>query len=231
MKREQLENSLEPYKELIKVLDADLRSLASSTENSPIIYMSSRIKSVDSILNKLLKKELAIYELKKLNDIVGIRMVVRFLDDIDFVCNLIRNSGFSIAEERNYITGIKKESGYRAYHFIIEKDGLLAEIQVRTFIMDTWSDLEHNLRYKANLSYCEEASLILSQTAPIPHALDEVYNSLYKAALLYHDDNGSTDVLNVLKGEMPFSMILDQVNGLYMLMIRGMTHMGEDILE
>ena len=94
-------------------------------------------------------------------DIVGLRMMCQFVDDIDVVVNMLRQrQDFKVIEERDYINNTK-QSGYRSYHVIIEypietlngQKAILAEIQIRTLAMNFWATIEHTLRYKYDGDY------------------------------------------------------------------------------
>lgn len=61
----------------------------------------------------------------------------------------------NVLKKKDYIKN-PKESGYSAYHLIVEvpviikenKIWVKVEIQIRTLAMDFWANIEHKLRYK-----------------------------------------------------------------------------------
>ena len=75
-----------------------------------------------------------------------------------------------------------KENGYRSLHLIVEvpiflengKRSVKVEVQLRTIAMEFWANLEHQLRYKKNLSLqlLRSTSRELSECARISAALD-----------------------------------------------------------
>ena len=121
--------------------------------------LSSRIKSAESIYGKLVRKGLSTdFETaqKNLNDLVGIRVVCPFEDDVYEVANRLKSQGdIEIIKEKNYIKTPKK-NGYKSLHLIIEIPIYFAEefqkerveIQFRTTAMDYWSILDYQLFYK-----------------------------------------------------------------------------------
>lgn len=124
-----------------------------------ITKVESRVKSYASLIEKMEHKG---YELtwdnaiKKINDMLGIRIVCSNLNDIYDLSNLIKNDGrFRIIKEKDYIRN-PKESGYTSYHIIFEyvyKVGevtipIKAELQIRTEEMDKWANFTHDLIYK-----------------------------------------------------------------------------------
>lgn len=102
-----------------------------------IAYVSSRIKSPDSMKKKLEKKgEQPTSEnaLLKVNDAVGVRVICSFIDDIYKVSDWIsKQEEIEVINIKDYIA-YPKENGYRSFHMIIKlKDlNLNAEIQIRT---------------------------------------------------------------------------------------------------
>ena len=127
----------------------------------PIIYTCSRIKSPDSVLDKLRRKG---YEpssetaLHRLYDAVGIRVVCAFAEDVYCLVQWLHGRReFNIIEERDYYEN-PKSNGYRSYHILLEmadgeEQGYHAEIQVRTIANDFWAALEHRLKYKKDIPY------------------------------------------------------------------------------
>ena len=123
----------------------------------PIEQVSGRVKSINSILEKMQRKNISWEELEeRVEDIAGVRIICQFYEDIEKVANIIRKrQDMEVLEEKDYITHMK-ESGYRSYHMIIQYhvetlDGprkIRAEIQIRTLAMNFWATIEHSLQYK-----------------------------------------------------------------------------------
>lgn len=123
--------------------------------------VDSRLKSKKSIMNKVNKKGIApTYKslVDNVDDIAGIRIVCPLKEDIFFIKQIIQNMpNLNVIEEKDYIYNPKK-SGYSAYHLIVETPVKIndetviikVEIQIRTVAMDFWSEMEHEIRYKAD---------------------------------------------------------------------------------
>lgn len=135
----------------------DLLSEFQENENEKkIAYVSSRIKSPDSMQKKLEKKgeePTSQNALLKVNDAVGVRVICSFIDDIYKVSDWIsKQEMIEVINIKDYIA-YPKENGYRSFHMIIKlKDlNLNAEIQIRTIALDFWANLEHQMKYKRNI--------------------------------------------------------------------------------
>ena len=128
---------------------------------------SGRVKSPESIYAKLLRKELPTdleTAKKKLNDLVGVRIVCQFLDDVYEIAEILKKQrDITLVKEKDYISKPKK-NGYMSLHLIVDIpiyfgdnfQSTRVEIQVRTLAMDFWSVLEYQLMYKKNVSGAEK---------------------------------------------------------------------------
>ncbi|MCL2387027.1 MAG: GTP pyrophosphokinase family protein [Defluviitaleaceae bacterium] len=130
-------------------------------EYNPIEHVKSRLKSPESIADKLHKRQFALTAENartQLTDIAGIRCICSYAKDIKTLAEVLtRQPDIKILKKRDYVTNPKK-SGYRSYHLIIEvpiyltdvTERLPVEVQIRTQAMDFWASLEHKVRYKFN---------------------------------------------------------------------------------
>ena len=93
-------------------------------------------------------------------DIAGVRVVCSFVDDIYMLADcLLRQDDITLIGRKDYIEH-PKGNGYRSLHLIVEvpiflqneKKLMKVEVQLRTIAMEFWANLEHQLRYKKNLS-------------------------------------------------------------------------------
>lgn len=125
-----------------------------------------RVKKFKSYYNKLLDRYQK-YEntdkIPEITDIFGFRIVCPFLEELDRV-EIALKSSFVITEvERKGDDHSFKEFGYQSIHLLIEIPQELLdkytdigikviEIQIRTILQDAWSEVEHELVYKADFN-------------------------------------------------------------------------------
>ena len=180
-----------PYQQAVSELKVKFRSLRQSFlnkgEHSPIEFVVGRVKTVDSIKEKMTRRVIAPDVIENdMQDIAGIRIMCQFVDDIYRVVDLIhQRQDMQVIEERDYIQNAKP-SGYRSYHMAIEysvflPDGpkkIIAEIQIRTLAMNFWATVEHTLNYKYQGKYPEDISKRLKSTAEAAYKLDEEMSSI-----------------------------------------------------
>ena len=185
----QWEIFLSPYKQAVDELKIKLKGMRSQfgimSGNSPIEFVTGRVKPLASIYDKSLAKgipfEPTAHLGNELQDIAGARIMCQFVDDIATVAELIRQrNDMTIIEEKDYITH-SKPSGYRSHHMIVEypvetiqgRIVVVAEIQIRTLAMNFWASIEHSLNYKYKGIFPEEIKNRLQSAAEAAFRLDE----------------------------------------------------------
>lgn len=174
-----LQKVMQPYRSAISLIKAKLESiddeLKCENEHSPIHAIHLRIKSPQSIIDKMKRKGFSLNEegMKQLNDIAGIRVVCHYINDIQYIAQLlIMHEDILLIKKVNYID-YPKESGYRSLHLVVSvpvhlKEGTVdvpVEIQIRTIAMDCWASLEHDLMYKNKDGVTLEVSERLKECA------------------------------------------------------------------
>ena len=149
-------------------------------EANPIDAIESRLKSPESIIEKVDRKgiDFSVEAIEEhIDDIAGIRVICSFESDVYLIAEaFLRQTDVQLIERIDYIAN-PKPSGYRSLHLVIaipiflydEKKIMKVEVQLRTMAMDMWASLEHKLAYKkeqsaeadrmhANLLECAELS-------------------------------------------------------------------------
>ena len=175
------------YRSALKVAVTQMEILdeefARMYDHSPIHHIEYRIKSLDSIVDKLKRRgfEVSIDNIyAHIQDLAGIRVICNYLDDIYYLRSLLtRFESFEVIREVDYIKN-PKPSGYRSLHLIVEtpiflhdqKRLMKVEVQFRTMAMDWWASVEHKLRYKKPAAP-EEVNSELKECAEISADLDK----------------------------------------------------------
>ncbi|MDO4166038.1 MAG: hypothetical protein Q4D32_01400 [Eubacteriales bacterium] len=128
----------------------------------------SRVKSVESIAGKIIRRQYGTEKNpKKLQDLVGIRVVLYYYDDLS-ICRDIMESTFQMIDHwsrtnnnANEFKATKINGVFRfpAEYFSLYKKELwdlpidtTFEIQFRTVFFEGWHEIEHDMRYKSLLS-------------------------------------------------------------------------------
>ena len=171
---------------------------------NPIEHVKSRVKSPESILKKINRKDLdiSIASIKEsIRDIAGIRIVCSFISDIYTISEMIQSQkDLKIVECKDYIKN-PKPNGYQSLHLILQipvfmSDGVeevYVEIQIRTVGMDFWASLEHKIFYKYNkdipqklIDELREAAII---TAQLEKRMEILNNEIERIKQINSTDN------------------------------------------
>ncbi len=176
------------YKCAIMEVETKMRvlneTLSLQYDRNPIETIKTRLKSPQSIIEKMIRKGIAptVNNIEhNLNDIAGIRVICSFPEDVYLIAKyLLQQDDVMLIEQKDYIKN-PKPNGYRSLHLIIETPIFLAdekrimrvEIQLRTIAMDFWASLEHKLHYKKNIACAEEIAEELRICAEHSAKLDE----------------------------------------------------------
>lgn len=177
---------LAPYEQAVEELKLKLKTIRNDYRNdqrrTPIEFVTGRVKSPESIREKMEIRNIAVEDLLiGIQDIGGIRIMCQFVEDIYEVAELLKNrQDFKVILIRDYIKN-PKESGYRSYHMVIEYPvqqaervtNVIVEIQIRTLAMNFWATIEHSLNYKYQGAYPEHILERLQRASEAAFQLDE----------------------------------------------------------
>ena len=166
---------------------------------NPVEHMKSRLKTEKSIIDKLNKKGYEVTTknmISHVHDIIGIRIVCSFLDDVYDIVDIIKSSKqFKIKEEKDYIKN-PKSTGYMSYHLIVlvpiylneTVEHVEAEIQIRTSAMDFWASIDHKVQYKFPSEIPEEVKKEMYNCSLDIRKLDEKMQQLNEFVNKYNKE-------------------------------------------
>ena len=151
---------LEVFRQQLPLLEqlaeqaSDLLLKALHRQNIQMNTFERRVKSEDSLTGKLEKKGYKYKSLYDITDLVGIRVVTYYTDDVDKVAAIVKQI-FDI-DWKNSVDKRKHQLdsfGYLSLHYICYlKEGPLRnipfEVQMRTALQHVWSAIEHDIGYK-----------------------------------------------------------------------------------
>ncbi|WP_236685315.1 GTP pyrophosphokinase [Demequina salsinemoris] len=126
---------------------------------NPIEHVTSRVKSPESLVEKIDRKGVA-HDLEairdNITDIAGIRVTCAFVSDVYRLFDLLtQQDDVTVRAVKDYIAE-PKPNGYQSLHAIVEVPVFLSsttvhvpvEVQFRTIAMDFWASLEHKIYYE-----------------------------------------------------------------------------------
>ena len=172
----------------LKMIDLELSEKYQRTVMQKVEH---RIKKPESIARKLVKKGYKVsFEnaSAKLNDIVGIRVVCLYSDDVYKIAELMKKQkDFTLIKEKDYIKNPKK-SGYQSLHLIMDvpltyqttTECQRVELQIRTVAMDFWAGVDNHICYKKKPEEMRKAEEDLKNYSAVISKIDEQMLELRK---------------------------------------------------
>jgi putative GTP pyrophosphokinase len=204
---------LEEVKTKINILNEEFKYIH---DYNPIEHVKSRIKSPESILEKLNRKDLEISfpSIKEnIKDIAGIRIVCSFVSDIYKISEMLKKQkDLKVIKYKDYIKN-PKPNGYQSLHLVLQVpvfmsdriEDVCVEVQIRTMGMDFWASLEHKIYYKYNSDVPQRLKDELREAAIIVSQLDRRMENLSKEVIKIKDSNSSEEnLINIFVKDTSF---------------------------
>ena len=161
--RDEFQRFLLEYRFGLREIETKISILQEEFEQAhdynPIEHVTSRVKSPDSLVEKVSRKGIApdFDSIRAgITDIAGIRITCSFVSDAYRLFDLLtRQDDVRVRSVKDYIAE-PKPNGYKSLHAILEVPVFLSsgrvdvpvEVQFRTIAMDFWASLEHKIYYK-----------------------------------------------------------------------------------
>ena len=170
--KKEIEVRYESYRNaFLEILENVEASLKKNLHLSSNPTYKTRIKSFNSYYKKILRQKAKesgeSKELVTLTDMIGIRVICPFVEDLAEVEKQV-SEVYDVKEiEKKGAEQSFREFGYESVHILIgipedcrpvvNKDvslpsNLVCEIQVRTILQDAWAEVEHELIYKSEFN-------------------------------------------------------------------------------
>lgn len=211
-----LQSYTSPYKELMAYYRCAMMEVSTkfnvlneefslAYDRNPIEGIKTRLKSPESIVDKLTRRQLPISVQsieENLYDVAGVRVICSFPSDIYMLADaLLQQDDITLIEKKDYISK-PKENGYRSLHLIVEtpiflhdqKRMMKVEVQLRTISMDWWASLEHKIRYKKDVVVPEHITRELFECAEISARLDRRMEQIQQTLEDMPLDRGSEEL-------------------------------------
>jgi putative GTP pyrophosphokinase len=157
-----------------------------------VFNVESRTKSAQSFVGKIEARKDVKFEdpLREIIDLVGVRVITYYLEDVEKVGELIQRE-FQVDKA----VAVDKASdepdrfGYKSVHYVVmlsprRRDSrewppdVRAEIQVRTALQHAWSAVHHKLDYKSTIANPKELQRRLFRLNALFELADEQFSQL-----------------------------------------------------
>lgn len=169
-------------------------------EAAPIHEIKGRLKSEESLANKIARPDREYERLAQITDLAGVRITTYFAADVDLVAEVL-GIEFAIDEANSIDKRVLIEPerfGYSSLHYVVSLresrlqlreyssfSGLKIEIQIRSILQHAWAEIEHDLGYKSSSSVPREFRRRFSRIAGLIELADDEFAAIRKGLSSY----------------------------------------------
>lgn len=207
-------NLLKQYDERIrtyKSFEVEMEHLIKSIlQANQINYnaITSRLKTRESLAEKIDRKQGKYSNISDITDIVGVRIITYYSDNVDKISEIIERE-FDVDAENSID---KRESlepdrfGYCSVHYVVKLlpkrlafceykafEELKCEIQIRSVLQHAWAEIEHDIGYKSEITIPKEMRRNFSRIAGLLEIADKEFNQI-REGLAEYKANAQTQI-------------------------------------
>ena len=182
------ESLIQQYRELLptlKQLAQEANKQLRQALEEKDIYVTAieyRIKSENSLIGKLELKGAKYKSIEDVTDLVGLRVITFYTDEVDKVAAIAKRV-FDI----DWQESVDKRKlhqldsfGYNSLHYIcrLKTGGPRFELQMRTALQHVWSTIEHDTGYKSDVKIPDEFIRQFNRLAGMLELIDDEFSRL-----------------------------------------------------
>ena len=190
------------YSHFLDEIEHQVKSIL-QTSGISVNAITSRLKDKDSLKGKIDRKDGKYENISDITDIVGIRIITYFSEDVDRIAEIIE-SEFDVDKENSID---KREAlepdrfGYCSVHYVVKMSqqrlklrecvafkGLKCEIQIRSILQHAWAEIEHDIGYKSEITVPKEMRRNFSRIAGLLEIADKEFVEIRTALAQYKKD-------------------------------------------
>ncbi len=199
LRLEEYNSLIDDYKNMEQIVVHLLDEKLKAGDIRPM-QIAHRIKTPESVMGKLSRKPDKYPSVRSIHDILGIRIICYFTDQVDQVAALIEE----ILDVDRKLSSDKRALieptafGYLSLHYIcsLPKSSdypetlcrYKFEIQIRTILQHTWAEIEHDLGYKSEFSIPKNVRREFSRVAGLLEIADESFLRIRNSIRTYEEE-------------------------------------------
>lgn len=178
---QEYQDNLPRFREVeAQVRDSIKRTLADA--GLLVAAVESRVKAYDSLAGKLELKGHKYNSLADLTDILGLRVITFYIDDVDKVASAVERL-FTIDWENSVDKRKIHDTdsfGYLSLHYIcsIPDFPYRFEIQMRTLLQHAWANMDHDTGYKSGVEIPKRYMRNMSRLAGMLELVDDEFSKI-----------------------------------------------------
>jgi putative GTP pyrophosphokinase len=151
-----------------------VQKLVSEAGGVEVAKIEGRVKDVEECIQKFVRKyrpaleeHNTAYEIRPfITDLIGVRVVCLYEDEPEKIASIVREhfAVIDVTDKTSAVESTEASFGYKGLHLDLKLDasqhnhpelapfaGMAFELQVRTIIQDSWSVLDHRIKYKKSI--------------------------------------------------------------------------------
>ncbi|MBO6082379.1 MAG: hypothetical protein J6P46_05070 [Bacteroidales bacterium] len=188
----QYKEYLPVYTEMGRVLTEKITGMLADTA-MVVASVEHRVKSEESLTGKLALKGYKYKDIFDITDIIGIRVITFYVDDVDKTASLLEK-----CFEIDWANSIDKRKaheidsfGYLSLHYICrvpesmykdeahpEVNRIRFEVQIRTILQHAWANINHDTGYKSGFEVPQRYMRQLSRLAGMLELVDDEFSRI-----------------------------------------------------
>ena len=147
-----------------------------------VAAIESRVKAYDSLAGKLELKGHKYNSLADITDILGLRVITFYIDDVDKVASAVER--LFIIDWENSVDKRKIHDtdsfGYLSLHYICSVPDFpyRFEIQMRTLLQHAWANMDHDTGYKSGVEIPKRYLRNMSRLAGMLELVDDEFSKI-----------------------------------------------------
>ncbi len=147
-----------------------------------VASVESRVKEESSLRGKLELKGAKYHTLSDITDIVGLRVITFYIDDVDKVASMVErlfNVDWENSVDKRKIHEIDS-FGYMSLHYVcaIPDSTYRFEIQIRTVLQHAWANMSHDTGYKSGVEIPKRYMREMSRLAGMLELVDDEFSKI-----------------------------------------------------
>ena len=190
------------HPELVEAAAEAVTTVRTVLDEAGVDYLTvaGRAKSVASFAEKAARthggRPLYADPLRDITDQLGLRVITYVRDDVEVVAALL-GAQLRVLDDQDLgeQTASQGRFGYASRHLLVEIDGRVVQVQLRTVLQHAWAEFEHDIRYKG--------------VVPAEHASEFDRRFTLAAGLLELADQEFSAVRERLRGAAPADPVDD----------------------
>lgn len=165
-----------------------------------VTAVEARVKRRDSLIGKLVRKGHKYHTIDDITDIVGVRVITLFSDDVDRVASYVEkmfNVDWNESIDKRKMHEMSS-FGYNSLHYICripqslykdeqhpELNDIRFEVQMRSTLQHAWAAMNHDLGYKSEIETPPEYMRMFGRLAGMLEMADEEFSRIRISVATY----------------------------------------------